>query len=98
LLIVGGVALFAALFTQGSNDVRKFFRTRRHQRGRWTRAEESDDESVNVYVVEPGTERHLLVGAAPFAREDFELLLEELRVEAQQRLVALNSNRKELRR
>lgn len=98
IVLMGGVAYFAALLMAGREQANRWFALRRRKRGRWTMIEESNNDAINVWVVEPGTERRLLVGVAPFEQADFELLLEELRVEGEQRLVALNSNRKRLTR
>ncbi len=73
--------------------------TRRHERARvrgtWTLDEASDGELVTVFAVHPAKER-LLIGAVPFAAEDFDYRIEELRSEGRHKLAALNGGRREL--
>ncbi len=58
--------------------------------GRWELAERAEGDLLVVDCVRAGTGERLAVGAARFADDDFPMRVEELRSEAEDRLVALN--------
>lgn len=91
---VGGVVIALTFITNGLAGIKRLFRRRAKAHGQWKMLEESEDESVVVRVIEPGTDRALLVGEAAFAHDDFDMQLEILRAEARQKLLTLNSERK----
>ena len=62
----------------------------------WSLKESSDGETLRVLLVKAG-EAPLLVEAIPFEAEDFDMRLYEARARAEERLIALNAARKELR-
>lgn len=85
-LFVGGVAWIATRL-----------RMWKAEKQPWIVKEKSDDNEVVVYCLQPGTgEQLLLPGSAKFGDPDFDMQIELLRSEARSKLIALNSNRKEL--
>lgn len=63
---------------------------RRHQR--WHIEEQSDGEMVAVFAERPGEK--LLIGAVPFAADDFDTRLYGLRAEGRAKVYTLNEGRK----
>lgn len=98
LALIGGTMLVATYISAGAEGVRAKLRRKQRRTGMWELEEESDGEQVVVYCLEPGTQNRLLVGAAPFAAQDFDMQLELLRSNARQKLVTLNSERRGLKR
>ena len=95
------------LATQGQDALKDIFRKHRHKHGLWEKQEIRGEDGLEVYVVEPGTEMAQLVEAEDgFGNKltcarwdgDFDQEIEILRSAANQRLVALNSDRKRLGR
>lgn len=82
--------LVGAALLYGARAVGRLLARRRQQHAPWQLTEHSDGEQVCVYAERPG--ERLLVGAAPFAAQDFDLQLYELRNEGDLRTRALNEN------
>lgn len=100
-LVAIAVLCFIAytLMTKGIGGVEAWFRKRERTHGKWEIEESKGEDGVEVYVVEPGTDRKQLVEATDqfgnlltCARwgGDFEFELEILRTAAVQRTKALN--------
>jgi len=68
-------------------------RRRREAGAPWRMVEDSDGEAISVFAARPGQER-LLIGYVPFAAQDFDSRLYELRAEGREKLVALNEGRR----
>jgi hypothetical protein len=62
---------------------------RRQARRPWQLDERSEGELIALYATRPGRDE-LLVGSVPFADEDFDMKLYELRAEADARVRVLN--------
>jgi hypothetical protein len=68
-------------------------RRRREAGAPWRMVEDSDGEAISVFAARPGQER-LLIGYVPFAAQDFDSRLYELRAQGREKLVALNEGRR----
>jgi hypothetical protein len=64
---------------------------RREAHRPWQLDERSEGELIAVYATRPGRDE-LLVGSVPFAAEDFDMKLYELRAEANARVRVLNDS------
>jgi hypothetical protein len=84
VLLVIVVLVLAVLFL-----VQRAASQRRRAHRPWQLDERSDGELIALYATRPGRDE-LLVGSVPFAAEDFEIKLYELRAEADERVRALN--------
>lgn len=82
LIVFGLVWALIALTQQGTKQWRS-------QHSEWEPFEESQDEYISVYAVRPGHTRQL-VGSVPFNSKDFDVKLDELRIEAELKVDTLN--------
>lgn len=107
-LLIGILVILVALFIvwamyqvirEGSAGLTKYLKKRERTHGKWEIAEEKGEDGLEVYIVEPGTDRKQLVEATDqfgnllsCARwgGDFDFELEILRTAAAQRITALN--------
>jgi hypothetical protein len=110
LIVLAIIVLLAVVAykvaTEGVEGLSAWFKRRERRHGLWQKEETKGEDGLEVYLVEPGTDRRVLVEAddqygnlLSCARwgGDFEWEIELLRSAANQRLIALNSDRKQLR-
>lgn len=100
IIVIAFVCVVAyKVATEGVIGLRRWSNKRAHTHGDWTKDEIKGENGLEVYIVEPGTERKVLVEAEDgygnllsCARwgGDFEGEIEILRSAARQRLLALN--------
>lgn len=83
LLIVLGLVWALIVLSQ---QVARQWRSRHSE---WESLEQSQDEYITIYAVRPGYSRQL-VGSVPFNSKDFDIQLDELRVEAELKVDTLN--------
>lgn len=88
VIILAGLAL-AVL----ARSVGRLLARRRAEHAPWELTEHSDGEQIVVYAERPGEDK-LLIGAAPFAANDFDSQLWELRSEGKIQVYVLNERTK----
>jgi hypothetical protein len=86
---VVALVLLLALVVLVLTAVVMLVQRRREARAPWRMVEDAAGETIEVYAVRHGHER-LLIGSVPFADEDFDSRLYELRAAGRQKLLALN--------
>ena len=84
------VVLVVLLITSGAVVLVRGWIEDRRRRGGWRLVERSDAGAVRLLAMRTG-ESPLELGAVPVADEDFDARLYELRAQAREKLVALNS-------
>jgi hypothetical protein len=82
-LAAGGAAVTVA-------TLRRYLRRRELRRTPWELEERSDGELLHVFATRPG-EEDLLIGAVPFASNDFDYRIETVRSDGERKVTALNN-------
>lgn len=95
LLVVLAVAIYV-LTLYGKDYIEHRRKQNKLKNAKWELKEESDGEMIYVYAVHPATQR-LMIDAVAFARSDFDYRIEEVRAAGREKVIALNSGRKQLR-
>lgn len=84
------IVVVALLITSGVLLLARGWLEDRRRRGGWRLEERSDAGAVRLLAVRTG-ETPLDLGAVPVSEEDFDSRLYELRAQAREKIVALNS-------
>ena len=84
------IVLVAVLIASGAVVLVRGWMTARARRGGWRLEERSDAGAVRLLAVKTG-ESPLELGSLPVAEAEFDSRLYELRAQAREKLVALNS-------
>jgi len=87
------ILVIALLLALAMYAVVTMVRRRRDAGAPWRMVEDSDGEAISVFAARPGQER-LLIGYIPFAAQDFDSRLYELRAQGREKLLALNEGRR----
>lgn len=90
VLLAGAAVLVCYVSAAAGRAVGRWWK--RHHDAEWEMVEESDGELVSI-LAERGDER-LLIGAAPFAADDFDSRLYGLRAEGKAKVYTLNEGRR----